>query len=196
MVSQLCGIEPVWPLRPHIEVSPGDRVAADEFLYGFGNDHSALIACCPFTRQARGQWPETFFVDTVNALAKEIAIRVLVCGSAAELGRLNAFARELGAPCKVQAGELNLPAFAALLSRCSVVFSQDSGPRHIGNAAGAPVVFVRNLWFLPEEAGAYCASETDAAPAVPFASEGVYAAVQDSLLPATVAEKLLRILSG
>jgi ADP-heptose:LPS heptosyltransferase len=44
------------------------------------------------------------------------------------------------------------------------VFTADSGPRHLANAAGTPVVFVRNLWFPSAEAGPYCDTEVDVVP--------------------------------
>ena len=181
MVRQLCGIATGWELKPRIEIAAADHLAAGRFLEQFQKDDAALIACCPLARQERGTWPERFFIEPINTLAGNIPVRILLCGSENQKAELEAIANAIGAPTMVLAGDLSLTAFAAVLSRCNLVFSQDSGPRHLANAVGAPVVFLRNLWFLPEEAGAYCETETDAAPVVPLLKESEYVALQSSV---------------
>jgi hypothetical protein len=47
----------------------------------------------------------------------------------------------------------------------------DSGPRHLGNAAGIPVLFARNLSHSKIEAGQYCSTEIDLAPDVEYLSD-------------------------
>jgi ADP-heptose:LPS heptosyltransferase len=194
MVAQLCQVEPDWPLTPRLTISAADRAEAEEFLAGFARDNTALVACCPFSRQPVGRWPESFFVDTMNLLAKATPIRVLLCGSAPERSSLERCAATLTPPTRILGGELKLAAFAALLLKCHVVLSQDSAPRHLGNAAGTPVVFLRNLAAVPEESGVYCETETDAAPPGRVTNESELAALQVTLSPAAVAEKLLGIL--
>ena len=54
------------------------------------------------------------------------------------------------------------------MKRCSLVFCPDSGPRHIANAVGTPVVFVRNLFSDRVETGSYCSNEWDLAAGLDF----------------------------
>ncbi|MEO7043436.1 MAG: hypothetical protein ABI035_14330, partial [Gemmatimonadaceae bacterium] len=57
-----------------------------------------------------------------------------------------------------------------LLRRCSVHFCMDSGPRHLANAVGTPVVFTRNLAVRASEAGTYCPTEVDVMPNADYLS--------------------------
>lgn len=191
MVAQICGIEPDWPLTPRLWLSDAARAAADRFLASVPTGPPMLVACCPFSRQTIGQWPEDIFVDAINALSTLTQIQVLLCGSAAERAGLERCARALHAPATVLAGGLDLRAFAALLGRCQVVLAQDSAPRHLANAANVPVVFLRNLAVVPEESGVYCENEFDAAPRGGAEGEGEIAALQAQLSPGLLATKLL-----
>jgi ADP-heptose:LPS heptosyltransferase len=104
------------------------------------------------------------FIEILKA-AKEIAdFDVAFCGSREERDSLSAIASSLPFNVKLLAGELSLLGFAAFLSTCSALLAPDSGPRHIGNAAGIPVFFTRNLSQLAVETGKYCDSETDLVP--------------------------------
>ena len=63
------------------------------------------------------------------------------------------------------AGSLGLRALSCFLSHFATVLTTDSGPRHIANAAGVPVVFVRNVWSNAVETGVYVDTRpTSAAP--------------------------------
>jgi ADP-heptose:LPS heptosyltransferase len=54
---------------------------------------------------------------------------------------------------------------AALMKRCTLVITKDSGPRHLANAVGIPVVFFRSLAHRRAEAAIYCDTEIDVCPA-------------------------------
>jgi ADP-heptose:LPS heptosyltransferase len=64
----------------------------------------------------------------------------------------------------MNAGRINLRALVSFLRKCDAVLTTDSGPRHLANAAGVPVVYLRNLLSLETETGSYLASEHDLVP--------------------------------
>jgi heptosyltransferase-2 len=164
MVKQLGGLAGDWPLRPSVTITDDSAARAKGFIERTSGEDDVLVACCPTTRQPSGSWPADFFVDVVNAVSDTVQIRVVLCGAADERTQLAAAGLKLTAPNFVMAGDLDIISFAALLSRCSLVFAQDSAARHLGNAVGTPVIFLRNLAVNPVESGAYCDSEEDLAP--------------------------------
>jgi ADP-heptose:LPS heptosyltransferase len=94
----------------------------------------------------------------------------VLTGTSADSGRLTTLAATLGFPSHIVAGALNIRAFGAFLNKCDALLTLDSGSRHIGNAVGIPVLFLRNPSVSHIESGAYCATETDLAPAVEYLS--------------------------
>jgi ADP-heptose:LPS heptosyltransferase len=86
---------------------------------------------------------------------------VVLCGSADDEPVLRRAAGLADFPCLVMAGQLPLRAFAAFLARCHALLATDSGPRHLANAVGTPVVFARSLNVSRIENGVYCDNETD-----------------------------------
>jgi ADP-heptose:LPS heptosyltransferase len=108
---------------------------------------------------------------------------------------LESLAGQAKARCDVLAGTLPLKSFAGFLSRCMVVLAQDSAPRHMANAVGTPVVFLRNLSVSRVETGAYCDTEVDAAPGEDeFVKGEDFARVIAKVPPEVIAERILRVI--
>lgn len=157
-------------LRPKVFLSDADEAdAGTEWARsGFGAGE-LVIGCSATTRQQIGNVPRKFF-EEVLANVQQIApnARILLAGSSEDAPVLDAMATTLGGRARVSAGGLSLLGFAALLRRCSVHFCMDSGPRHLANAVGTPVVFTRNLAVRASEAGAYCPTEIDVMPGADY----------------------------
>ncbi|MBI2899405.1 MAG: glycosyltransferase family 9 protein [Planctomycetes bacterium] len=125
------GVE-VTDSRPIFAVSDADRAwAASLGLDG------PLVAVSPGASNAVKMWDVERFAEVARRLSAEA--RIVVTGSADE--------RALCArvPGVNLAGAMNLGRFAALLERCRLLVSNDSGPVHIAYAVGTPVVGI----FLP-----------------------------------------------
>jgi ADP-heptose:LPS heptosyltransferase len=90
---------------------------------------------------------------------------VVFCGTAGDRPVLEKARTAWQGKSFVMAGDLSLLGVVLLLQKCRAVVTTDSGPRHLSNASGVPVYFVRNPWFSPIEAGVYCPeTEYDGAP--------------------------------
>ncbi|MEO8194265.1 MAG: glycosyltransferase family 9 protein [Gemmatimonadales bacterium] len=169
MVAAVTNRDPDWPLRPRVYPSAADEARARELWWRSGLDDSKpVVACSLRTRQADGNWPQDVMVSILERARESRDFSVVLCGSASDAPHLRALATTLPFPAPVIAGEAGLLAFAAFLERCAALLTLDSGPRHIGNAAGIPVVFARNLSHSKVEAGRYCDTETDLAPDVEY----------------------------
>lgn len=172
LVAQLSGQEASWDLRPKVTLTEQDHRKAEALWSELKlADKRPVLACFVTTRQPTGVWPLEKFRETLEILHGSIPIEMVLCGSPQDKEKLKSLQSLLSFPVSINAGRLELRALIAFLARCHVVLSTDSGPRHLANAAGAPVVFVRNPWFSRKEAGVYCpGSEYDLAPDLEFVS--------------------------
>jgi ADP-heptose:LPS heptosyltransferase len=172
MVSAVTGTVDTSPLRPRLFLDTEDRDAAEREWDALGQaEASVTIAAAITTRQSLGVLPDSFFTELLaDVLRAAPDVRLVLAGSSADALRLSAIAAILGDRAIVRAGTLDLRAFAAFLEICDAFIGMDSGPRHLANAAGIPVYFVRNLGVPEIEAGRYCDTETDIAPAGQYLS--------------------------
>ncbi len=85
------------------------------------------------------QWPPENFAAVGDALAQAGAC-VLLTGLGFEEPITRAVAEKMTSPAVDLSGRLSIGGLAALLSRCKVVVSNDSGPLHIAAAVGAATV--------------------------------------------------------
>jgi ADP-heptose:LPS heptosyltransferase len=107
----------------------------------------------PGATDPRRRWPAERF-GAVARMAADDGFRVLVIGDHSEKELAEAVVEHAvghgsaGAPTPASpqveslAGQLELGELAALLADCSVVVANDSGPRHLAQALGAPTVGV------------------------------------------------------
>lgn len=166
MVEVLSGEPDTSPLRPRVYLDANDEnIAAAYWSELEVPEDSLTIAAAVTTRQRVGAFPPGLFADIFERCLKQSSqVRIILAGSAEDAPVLHDLGRRIGPHAVVAAGTLPLRAFAALLRRCDAFMGSDSGPRHIANAAGVPVFFVRNMAVPEIEAGRYCETETDIAP--------------------------------
>jgi heptosyltransferase-2 len=88
------------------------------------------------------RWPAEYFADVGRRLRDRFGAVVLILGAASEQAICSEVERGVG-DCAVNlAGRTSLPELAALLTRCRVVVTNDSGGMHLSAASGSPVVAV------------------------------------------------------
>jgi heptosyltransferase-2 len=115
-----------------------ERDAADRLLHG---DDRPLLLLVPGANRADKRWPVERFAEAANALVESHAMRVVVCGGPDEAGLTATLAATLP-PGTIDgpAEQLSLGTLKALTARAALVISNDTGPRHIAAAMGAPIV--------------------------------------------------------
>lgn len=103
---------------------------------------------------ARGakRWPSERVVELVRALRAREEVPILLIAGPEDEARLGEILPQLAADVTV-APRLPVREFAALLSRCAVLVTGDTGPMHLAAAVGVPIVglFVspRSAYFAP-----------------------------------------------
>lgn len=88
------------------------------------------------------RWLPERFAEAGDALARERGAKVAILGSAAERTLGEEIASRMQAPVRVLCGETSLRALVGVLSRLSLLLTNDSGPMHLAAALGVPVVAV------------------------------------------------------
>lgn len=87
------------------------------------------------------RWPAPRFVELAHRLIASEKWSIALIGSKAEREYTGAIAERVGdARCVNLAGELGVPELVYVLSRASVVVTNDSGPMHVAATIGAPTL--------------------------------------------------------
>ncbi len=126
-------------LEPSLAVTARDRAAAAAVL---PDDGRPLVALHLGASDPRRRWPVPRFATVADDLAARGA-RLVVVGTGPDDARAaDALRTTVRRPVVDLVDRLGLPALTGLLERCSLVVANDSGPRHLAAAVGAPTVGV------------------------------------------------------
>jgi len=142
----ISGKAPPLVFRP----SAADLERADEVLAEVGLDRP-LIALLPTggsNAAASGLdsnihlkvWPPSFYGELAKLLVERLSARVVVVGAEAEQSARDEILRIARDEVVDLVGKLSLGELGALLARCDLVVTNDSGPMHLAAAVGAPLL--------------------------------------------------------
>ncbi|MPZ13105.1 MAG: glycosyltransferase family 9 protein [Chloroflexi bacterium] len=120
-------------IEPRIDVVPSD---VDESLRVVPHDVKAMAVLHPGATDPRRRWPVERFAAVGDALARAGA-RVGVSGIRTEWQLVQGGVEAMEEPAVDLSGRLSVNGLCGLLSRSSVVVSNDSGPLHLAAAVGA-----------------------------------------------------------
>lgn len=130
--------------RPYIALKKESLEWADEFLKTqsiAGHDKIAGLhpgASCPSKR-----WLRDRFVVLANRLVEDYGFKIIIVAHGKEnVAIADELAKNIRYPVINLAGKLTLSQLAAVLKRCAIFISNDSGPVHIASAVGTPVISI------------------------------------------------------
>lgn len=127
---------------PSIRISQEEDDVAGERLRTFGVSNGLLIGLNPGAKWATKRWTEEGFIEVGKRAISELGGRVLLFGGPDEKGLCERIAESIGEGAFSVAGKAGLKETAALIKRCNVFVTNDSGPMHIATAVGTPVVAI------------------------------------------------------
>lgn len=112
----------------------------------FGMDFAQFaVVVHPWTSDEVKQWPLIYFQNLVKRLTQELGAKVIVIGGKEESERSAKYFAGYGDRLVNLTGKTSLLELAALLKRCKLLISGDSGPVHLASCVGTPaVVLFRN----------------------------------------------------
>jgi ADP-heptose:LPS heptosyltransferase len=98
-----------------------------------------VIAIHPWTSDPVKQWPPERFRELTLRLVKELETDVIIIGGKEELGKSASY-NYLNNRIINMTGKTSLPQLAAILKKCGLLVSGDSGPVHLASSVGTPVI--------------------------------------------------------
>lgn len=141
------------PFEPRIFFTEEDTSAVVELLGRSGVDISLPLAV--FVTQTsvtqRKSWRSERFREVAVYLKERYRANIVFIGTAAESSAIDHLRSELPFATTNVAGKTNLAQLTALMNLATVGLTLDTGPLHIGRAAGLPMVIVAPAWSPPIE---------------------------------------------
>jgi len=107
-------------------------------IEGYNN----LIAIHPWTSDSIKQWPIYNFSELAKMIVKEGNIKVIIVGGKDESAKAREFFGDLDTNIINLTGGTSLKQLAALLKKCKMLISGDSGPMQVACAVGTPVLAI------------------------------------------------------
>jgi lipopolysaccharide heptosyltransferase II len=130
---------PIVERSPSFPLDAAARRFAENFLARELEGGEPLIALNPSGGWWTKRWPLERFAALGDRLAEELGARILVLWGPGELEEARSVAQAMANPPLLPPAT-TLKQLAALLERCQLVISNDSGPMHIAAAVGTPTL--------------------------------------------------------
>ncbi|HVP58111.1 MAG TPA: lipopolysaccharide heptosyltransferase II [bacterium] len=123
-----------------IALSSEDRAFASAFLRERRADEDVLLAgIFPGSKRISRLWPADRFAAVADALSDRYRARVILLGGERERGIVEAIKGAMHHEPIIAIGQ-DIRQTAALIERCGLMISTDSGPMHVAVAVKTPVV--------------------------------------------------------
>jgi hypothetical protein len=146
------------PLKLFFTVPEPARVEAAAFLDAAGVEaKTPLVALQLGASRPVRRWPAAHWIALARILADRIGARVVLCGGGGDRDVAGELAAALGPRAVDATGKTSIATLGALLARCDLLVTPDTGPMHMAVAVGTPVV---SLFFgpaIPFDTGPYAA---------------------------------------
>ena len=135
---------PVEPSAPTLWTTPGEDAAAVAHLQAFGvKPDQVVIGMNPGSVYGSAKrWLPERFAQVADRLAAEHEACVLIFGGKGEEELGTAIAGMMTAPTIVFSGWTTVRQLMALVKRCRLFITNDTGPMHIAAAFGVPLVAI------------------------------------------------------
>ena len=126
---------------PRLLVPSDASERADELLrhHGIGSD-DRIVGINPGVRWSGKRWTSEGFAAIADALLERMDVRVLFLGDEGDTDFVRTTVERMTRNPLILTGTLGLSELKAVIRRCAVLLTNDSGPMHIATAVGTPVV--------------------------------------------------------
>jgi len=126
---------------PELFPTKEDFIRVEEFLRNHrSEDDKRIIAIAPGSIWATKRWLPERFAQVADLLIKELKAKIIFLGSKEDEQLCYQISDLMETDPAIAAGKMSFLQSAALISKCSVILSNDSAPVHMASAKGIPVV--------------------------------------------------------
>lgn len=127
---------------PYLEIKKSVQDEIDKKLISWGiNPKEKLIALNTGGTWPTKRWTAKGFAQLGDILNRKYG-RVILIGSLGDLPLVEGIVNLMETKPVIVTGKTNLRELAALLARCDLVISNDSGPVHVAAAVGTPTITI------------------------------------------------------
>jgi ADP-heptose:LPS heptosyltransferase len=119
-----------------------ETLACEVLGNGGVRDGDLLIGLCPGASNTLKQWPIERFCEVAARLRDRHNCKIVIVGGPGDAPLGKKVEAALGTGVVNLAGATSLEQTAAVIKRCSLFISNDTGPMHIAAAVGTPVVAI------------------------------------------------------
>jgi ADP-heptose:LPS heptosyltransferase len=137
-----------------IDIAPEDHAWADGFFRDQGLAGKTVLAMQLGASQESKQWPTERFGALADALDPALG-EILLVGSSGERPLGDAFLARVRRRTISSVGDSSLRQLAALLQRCRLLITNDTGPMHVATAVGTQVIDLSSGRVCAHETGPY-----------------------------------------
>ncbi|MBW2086557.1 MAG: lipopolysaccharide heptosyltransferase II [Deltaproteobacteria bacterium] len=129
--------------RPVFHLNPVAEKLASARLIELGLNDSFLLGLAPGAAYGQAkQWPQEKYAKAAQIILEQKGGAALLFGSQGEAAVTRKLKELLPVPVYDLAGQTDLAGVAALIKRCHLFLTNDSGLMHVGAAVGTPLVAV------------------------------------------------------
>ncbi len=122
-------------------LSDKEQAEADSIIKAFNID-GPMAAIHPFGSKRTRQWSLKRAAELGDLLYEKDGLYPVLLGGPKEIAGSREVASMMKTKPLITAGAVPLRVSAAIIKRCSVLVSTDSGPMHVGQAVGTPTVAI------------------------------------------------------
>jgi ADP-heptose:LPS heptosyltransferase len=140
LVHVAVGREPEGPTEWALRIPEANRTEAVRLLAPIGGLKVGIHAS---GGRAIKQWPETRFREVAERLVRDRSASIVLTGTSAERGQVDIVKAGLPPDRVVDlSGDIDLLTAAAVIAELDLFVTGDTGPMHLANAVGTPIVAV------------------------------------------------------
>ncbi len=132
---------PVGSQEPYFPLGAEARLFADEFIRVNNLEHSFLLAINAGGGWYTKRWRADSYASLLRRCCEEFDLRAVLIWGPGEVDAVRAIAGKVGQGAVITP-PTTIPQLGAILQRCTMMVTNDSGPMHIASAVGVPVVAI------------------------------------------------------
>lgn len=141
-------------LTPEIKTNDYAKEEADKIISGLNIPaNSKLICIVPSSKHFTKTYPAENYIDLINKFDRN-KFSFILTGKGTDKNNIDRIKSETGENVFNLCDKLSLPELYEVMKKCNLVISGDTGPMHIAEAAGVPIIMlagssVKEFGFYP-----------------------------------------------